>query len=246
MPINLRNLSLTLVLAGIISSPVIAAQSGTGELLSSAKKWEQKNRPDRAKNFLLKLILIEPDSEEGLFMLGNIELQHGKPDQALRYLRSLEKVAPNSTRALELGKTYRMKVGDPNPGETSKPASAPPAAPPLASPPPPRTNLSKNSMSHAFATPPNPSSTKRMRNCRRCTRNPGIHGIACSNLNCKPTGANYCLMPCQATKRWLALPVSVPGASRKAGDVVYISCPTIPPNKMPLNTFWPPILTIRR
>jgi len=137
MPINLRNLSLTLVLAGIISSPVIAAQSGTGELLSSAKKWEQKNRPDRAKNFLLKLILIEPDSEEGLFMLGNIELQHGKPDQALRYLRSLEKVAPNSTRALELGKTYRMKVGDPNPGETSKPASAPPAAPPLASPPPP-------------------------------------------------------------------------------------------------------------
>lgn len=143
MPINLRTLSLTLVLAGIISSPVIAATapSGSSELLSSAKKWEQKNRPDRAKSFLLKLILIEPDSEEGLFMLGNIELQHGKPDLALRYLRSLEKVAPNSTRALELGKTYRMKVGDPNSGEPAKPATAPaqPApvaasAPPLAAP----------------------------------------------------------------------------------------------------------------
>jgi predicted Zn-dependent protease len=113
MQINLRALSLTLILAGIISSPVFAAPAnGTTELLNSAKKWEQKNRPDRAKPFLLKVLMVEPTSEEGLFMLGNLELQHGKSSEALRYLNTLEQSAPNSPRTRELSKTYHSKMGD--------------------------------------------------------------------------------------------------------------------------------------
>jgi tetratricopeptide (TPR) repeat protein len=123
MQINLRALSLTLILAGIISSPVFAAPAanGTTELLNSAKKWEQKNRPDRAKPFLLKVLMVEPTSEEGLFMLGNLELQHGKSSEALRYLTTLEQSAPNSPRTRELSKTYHSKMGD----LVEKPASQP-------------------------------------------------------------------------------------------------------------------------
>jgi tetratricopeptide (TPR) repeat protein len=132
MQINLRALSLTLILAGIISSPVFAAvpTNGTTELLNSAKKWEQKNRPDRAKAFLLKVIMIEPTSEEGLFMLGNLELQHGKSSEALRYLNTLEQSSPDSPRTRELSKTYHSKMGDLVEKTAAEPA---PAFAPLAS-----------------------------------------------------------------------------------------------------------------
>lgn len=123
MQINLRALSLTLILAGIISSPVFAATptNGTTELLNSAKKWEQKNRPDRAKPLLLKVLMVEPSSEEGLFMLGNLELKHGKSSEALRHLNALEQSAPDSPRTRELSKTYHSKMGD----LVEKPAAEP-------------------------------------------------------------------------------------------------------------------------
>jgi tetratricopeptide (TPR) repeat protein len=102
------------MMAGIISSPVLAAtpNNGSVELLNSAKKWEHKNRPDREKVFLLKLLMVEPTSEEGLFMMGNLELHHGKASEAQRYLTSLEQNAPDSPRTRELSKAYHTQVGD--------------------------------------------------------------------------------------------------------------------------------------
>ncbi|HEX5338190.1 MAG TPA: tetratricopeptide repeat protein, partial [Gallionella sp.] len=116
MQINLRTLSLALVLAGVISAPSLAAQqeNSTELLLRGAKKWVAKDRPDLAKNMLQKLILIDPASEEALFMLGNIELRNGKPDVALRHLRALEKIAPGSPRTRELGDSYRLATSDKN------------------------------------------------------------------------------------------------------------------------------------
>lgn len=115
MPINLRTLSIALVLAGIISSPAFAAPQANNSsevLLRGAKNWAAKDRPDLAKNLLQKLILIDPTSQEALFMLGNIELASGKPDEALRHLRALEQAAPNSARAQELGASYRLATSD--------------------------------------------------------------------------------------------------------------------------------------
>lgn len=115
MSIKLRALPLSLVLAGIISTPVLAASqddNSVNMLMRGAKQWMGKERPDLAKNMLQKLILIDPASEEALFMLGNIELRDGNPDEALQYLRTLEKVAPGSRHALDLRTSYRVTTTD--------------------------------------------------------------------------------------------------------------------------------------
>lgn len=117
MPIKLRTLSIVLVLAGIISAPALAATApnkSTDFLLSGAKKWAAKDRPDLAKNLLQKLILIEPNSQEALFMLGNIEMTAGNHAEALVYLRSLEQAAPNGQLTQELGASYRLATTDRN------------------------------------------------------------------------------------------------------------------------------------
>ncbi len=111
MPMKLRALPFALALAGLLSAPVAAfAQSDTPAemLLRGAQKWVAKDRSDLAENLLKKLILIEPTSQEALFMLGNIELKKGQPDEALRYLHSLKQVAPDSPRTKELGDLHRM------------------------------------------------------------------------------------------------------------------------------------------
>lgn len=145
MPISLRALSIALVLAGIITSPVTAApqqDQSTELLLRGAKNWASKDRPDLAKNLLQKLLLIEPASQDALFMLGNIELKNGKPDEALRHLRALEQTAPNSPRTQELGAAYRQSTAARTPAvkapaekeaeKTLKPAPA--DKPPLGEP----------------------------------------------------------------------------------------------------------------
>lgn len=118
MPINLRALSITLVLAGAISSPIFAAtqQDNSSELLlRGAKKWVEKDRSDLAKNLLNKVLLIEPASPEALSMLGKIALKNGKPDEALRYLNTLQQTAPDSPQTRELNNAYRLATGSTTP-----------------------------------------------------------------------------------------------------------------------------------
>jgi Flp pilus assembly protein TadD len=113
MPINLRALSTALLLAGIISFPVVAAvgpDNSTEILLSGAKKWVAKDRADLAKNLLKKLLLIEPNSQEALLMLGKIELKNGNRDEAQRYLTRLEQTASDSPHTQELSDAYHHKT----------------------------------------------------------------------------------------------------------------------------------------
>jgi len=121
MQINLRALSVVLIMSGIISAPTLAAVSqdnSTEVLLRGAKKWEAKNRSDLAKNMLYKLILIDPTSPEALLMLGNLELKDGRTEEALRYLQMLEKAAPKSKQTENLRNAYRAVA------KTSAPATA--------------------------------------------------------------------------------------------------------------------------
>ncbi|MCX7192984.1 MAG: cellulose synthase subunit BcsC-related outer membrane protein [Proteobacteria bacterium] len=101
MQINLRALSMALVLSGLISTPVFAA-STTDVLLRGAKRWVDRDRSDLANNLLQKVILIEPDSPDALSMLGKIALKNGKHDEALAYLHTLQRTAPNDKRTQEL------------------------------------------------------------------------------------------------------------------------------------------------
>ena len=105
MPMNLRVLSLALILAGIVPTPLFAAtqpDNSTEILLSGAKKWVDRDRADLAKDLLQKVLLIEPNSPQALLMLGKIELKNGKPDEALAYLHTLQRTAPNDKRTQEL------------------------------------------------------------------------------------------------------------------------------------------------
>ncbi len=105
MPLNLRALSATLALCGIITTPLYAATSDantTGILLSGAQKWMNRDRADLADNLLQKVLLIEPNSPQALLMLGKIGLKNGKPEAAQRYLHTLEQTAPGSPQTREL------------------------------------------------------------------------------------------------------------------------------------------------
>ncbi|MEI7455788.1 MAG: cellulose synthase subunit BcsC-related outer membrane protein [Nitrosomonadales bacterium] len=111
MPINLRALSIALILAGSIASPALAATSqdtSSEVLLRGAKKWADKDRADLAKNLLQKVLLIDPNSADALAMLGKIELKNGKPNEAQRYLTTLKKVAPDNPKTRELNTAYRL------------------------------------------------------------------------------------------------------------------------------------------
>lgn len=126
MPINLRSLTITLIMVGIISTPVCAASQPDETvdlLLRGAKQWDAKNRPDRAKNLLRKAILIEPNSIEGLYLLGDLELKSGELAEARRHLNILQKTAPDHPRTLKLAGLYRLKTGPATLPETAeKPA----------------------------------------------------------------------------------------------------------------------------
>jgi Tfp pilus assembly protein PilF len=96
---------MALVLSGLISPPVFAVaqpDETTDVLLRGAKKWVEKDRSDLAKNLLTKLILIDPNSQEALYMLGKIELKNGRTDEAQRYLQTLQQNAPDGKRTREL------------------------------------------------------------------------------------------------------------------------------------------------
>lgn len=110
MPINLRALSMLLVLSGLVSLPVLAAESSTDTLLRGAKKWVDKDRADIAKTMLKKAILLDPNSQEALYMMGRIELKDGKSDEATKYLHKLKQTAPGGKRTQELNDAIYGKV----------------------------------------------------------------------------------------------------------------------------------------
>ncbi len=120
MQINLRALSVTLILAGVICAPALAAiqpDNASQILLSGAQKWVDRDRTDLAKNLLNKLLLIHPSSPEALLMLGKIEAKNGKTDVAQGYLQRLQQSAPDSPQTRELQASL-------HPSTTAKSAAA--------------------------------------------------------------------------------------------------------------------------
>ncbi|MDQ7968314.1 MAG: cellulose synthase subunit BcsC-related outer membrane protein, partial [Oxalicibacterium faecigallinarum] len=81
-------------------------------LLQAATLWDGKDRPDIAREFLLKALLIQPNSPAVLAMLGEMELRSNRPQEALRYLQQLEKSAPTSPLLADLRNSYRLATYD--------------------------------------------------------------------------------------------------------------------------------------
>ncbi|MDX8378718.1 MAG: cellulose synthase subunit BcsC-related outer membrane protein [Gallionella sp.] len=115
MRLKIPALTFIFLLSNIFATPAFAIrhQDRTAQLLlSGARGWLARDREDLAQISLKKLILIEPHSIVGLFMLGNIALNHKKIDVAARYLRTLQKIAPNHNKTQELANAYLLATRD--------------------------------------------------------------------------------------------------------------------------------------
>jgi len=114
---TLRTMLLAMIVAVSVGMPTLTVMAASPNdnvqsLLQAASLWDGKDRPDIARDFLLKALLIQPNSLPVLSMLGEMELRSGRPPEALRYLQQLEKTAPNSTYLSDLRNSYRLATYD--------------------------------------------------------------------------------------------------------------------------------------
>jgi tetratricopeptide (TPR) repeat protein len=83
-----------------------AAQAA--QLLSAARMWDGKNRPDVARGLVQKALLFDPQQPDALALLGEIELRSNRPAEAAKILAQLKKIAPNASATKELEDAYRV------------------------------------------------------------------------------------------------------------------------------------------
>ena len=111
---RLRPLVLGLMLATVPIGAVVAAVNVEQILLDKANYWRLKDRPDLAIEALTKLLFIDPNSVDGLYQLGLLEVQQGKIPDARKYLARLQTVAPNNPHVTELENTIRAGRVEPS------------------------------------------------------------------------------------------------------------------------------------
>jgi tetratricopeptide (TPR) repeat protein len=106
-----RALSLSLLL---IACAVQAAERppAVQELLSSARLWEVKHRPDLARQALEKLLLAYPDQPDALLQLGLLELRSAHADVAARLLAHAKAANPADPLTLQFDDAYRVATRD--------------------------------------------------------------------------------------------------------------------------------------
>lgn len=104
--------SLTLLAAACLSGQQsVHASSPQGieaELLSGARMWASKNRPDMARQLVDKVLAMDPNSPQGLAMLGDLALREKKTDEAQRVLTTLRARHPGHVLTQELETLVRV------------------------------------------------------------------------------------------------------------------------------------------
>ena len=92
-------------LQGVYASTPPAIEA---ELLSGARMWASKNRPDMARQLVDKLLAMDPNSPEGLATLGDLALREKKNDEAQRVLATLRARHPGHALTQELETLIRV------------------------------------------------------------------------------------------------------------------------------------------
>ena len=82
------------------------------ELLSSARLWEAKNRPDLARLALEKLLLAYPNQPDALLELGQLEIMSARADVAARLLQQAKAAHPGERLTLQFDDLYRVATKD--------------------------------------------------------------------------------------------------------------------------------------
>ncbi|MBP0619364.1 BCSC C-terminal domain-containing protein [Cupriavidus sp. LEh25] len=93
------------LLAGAIApaAPAAAQEDPVKALVEQGKYWQARSRPDRAAEVWQKLLRLNPAQPDALHGMGVAELEAGRPDSARTYLDRLQKAAPGSALARQLG-----------------------------------------------------------------------------------------------------------------------------------------------
>lgn len=90
---------------GVLASAPPAIEA---ELLSGARLWASKNRPDMARQLIDKLLAMDPYSPQGLGALGDLALREKKTDEAKRILETLRTRHPGHKVTQELETLVRV------------------------------------------------------------------------------------------------------------------------------------------
>ncbi|WP_245641710.1 cellulose synthase subunit BcsC-related outer membrane protein [Paraburkholderia bannensis] len=91
-----------------------APSAQAAQLLSAARMWMAKNRPDVAQSLVKKALLFDPQQPDVLALQGEVALRMNQPADAAKVLVQLKKIAPNAPATLELADAYRIATTDKN------------------------------------------------------------------------------------------------------------------------------------
>lgn len=111
MRIAAKALALILLLMACVAQADGPAPA-IGELLSSARLWEAKNRPDLARLALEKLLLAYPNQPDALLELGQLEILSARANVVARLLQQAKAAHPGERATLQLEDLYRVATQD--------------------------------------------------------------------------------------------------------------------------------------
>lgn len=109
-----KHVPLTLgLLAALLQVPVLATEPSPAQLLiEQGRFWQQRDKPERAREVWQKLLELDAQSPEALYGLGSLELAAKRPAGAQRYLVQLQALKPVPVQALLLEQDLRVASGD--------------------------------------------------------------------------------------------------------------------------------------
>lgn len=96
-----------------LSLPLLAAESANPALqalFDQAAYWHQKAHDDLAKSALQKVLLVEPDNTQALYLLALYSQQGGDSAGAARYREQLSRVSPQDPHLSELDNARQLQA----------------------------------------------------------------------------------------------------------------------------------------
>ena len=104
-----------LLLSGALtfSLPLLAAESANPALqalFDQAAYWHQKAHDDLAKSALQKVLMVEPNNVQALYLLALYSQQSGDGESAARYRQQLSSVSPQDARLSELDNARQLQT----------------------------------------------------------------------------------------------------------------------------------------
>ncbi|MEZ3501104.1 cellulose synthase subunit BcsC-related outer membrane protein [Pantoea sp. KPR_PJ] len=105
----------TLLLGGVLtfSGPLLAAESANPALqalFDQAAYWHQKAHDDLAKSALQKVLMVEPNNAQALYLLALYSQQGGNDAEATRYRQQLSNASPQDARLSELDNARQLQT----------------------------------------------------------------------------------------------------------------------------------------